>query len=130
MSQKYESKTCLACGNTLKGRTDKKFCTDFCRNGYNNKLKSSGNNLIRNINNALKKNRRILESFLGEKEDTKKIKKEKLLQLGFQFQVITSIYTTQKGTNYFFCYEYGYIPLENDWYLIVRKKQGVHSGQV
>ena len=27
------------------------------------------------------------------------------------------------GKIYFYCYEYGYLPLENDWYLLVRRKQ-------
>lgn len=29
-------KQCLFCGSELKGRSDKKFCNDFCRNNYNN----------------------------------------------------------------------------------------------
>ena len=64
-----ETATCLNCEKTLKGRTDKKFCDDYCRNSYNNQLKASKNNLVRNINNALGKNRRILESFFKPKED-------------------------------------------------------------
>jgi hypothetical protein len=28
-----EAKKCLACGKQLKGRIDKKFCDDYCRNG-------------------------------------------------------------------------------------------------
>ena len=57
-----QSKNCLACDKPVKGRTDKKFCDDFCRNKYNNQLKAGCNNYVRNINNALGKNRRILES--------------------------------------------------------------------
>lgn len=34
-----ETATCLNCDKTLKGRTDKKFCDDYCRNSYNNQLK-------------------------------------------------------------------------------------------
>uniref|UniRef100_UPI00374D4ADE DUF2116 family Zn-ribbon domain-containing protein n=2 Tax=Ferruginibacter sp. TaxID=1940288 RepID=UPI00374D4ADE len=62
-------KKCLTCGKTIKGRTDKKFCDDYCRNGYNNQLKAGDNNYVRNINNALRKNRRILESLLPDNED-------------------------------------------------------------
>jgi len=35
-----ENKTCLACGKILKGRVDKKFCDDYCRNNYNNLQKA------------------------------------------------------------------------------------------
>jgi hypothetical protein len=49
---------------SFKGRADKKFCDDYCRTNYNNQLKSCENNYVRNINNALGKNRRILEELL------------------------------------------------------------------
>mgnify|MGYP000858374932 CR=1 FL=1 len=78
---------------------------------------------MRNINNVLGKNRRILESLLPETEETGKANKEKLLRLGFQFKYITDLYTTKTGKTYYYCYDYGYLPLENDWYLIVRRKE-------
>ena len=116
------AKTCLACGKALHGRADKKFCNDYCRNAYNNNLKSASSTVVRNINNALLKNRRILESALGT-EEMQKLPKEKLLQQGFQFTYITHTYTNKKGNTYFFCYEYGYLPLEHDWYLVVKRKE-------
>ena len=123
MLQQTQIKNCLACGKPLKGRVDKRFCDDYCRNSYNNQLKSAGNNLVRNINNALGKNRRILESLLPEGEETAKANKEKLQRLGFQFKYITHTYTNHKGNVYFFCYEYGYLPLENNRYLLVKRKE-------
>ena len=118
-----ETKTCLQCNKPLRGRSDKKFCDDYCRNNYNNQLKAHSNNYVRNVNNALGKNRRILEECLSETEETKKITKEKLTQLGFSFKYITHTYTNKKGDTYFFCYDYGYLPLDNDWYLIVRRRK-------
>lgn len=120
-----KSKKCLACGTALKGRIDKKFCNDYCRNNYNNQQKSKGSqsSLVRNINNALLKNRKVLESLLPETEETAKASKDKLQRLGFQFRYLTHIYTTKTGKVYYYCYEYGYLPLENDWFLIVRKKE-------
>jgi hypothetical protein len=123
MLHHVETKTCLTCGKPLKGRADKRFCDDYCRNSYNNQLKSASNNLVRNINNALGKNRRILESLLSEGEETAKANKEKLQRLGFQFKYITHTYITKTGKTYFYCYDYGYLPLENDWYLIVKRKE-------
>ena len=118
-----ETATCLNCNKPLKGRTDKKFCDDYCRNSYNNQLKASKNNLVRNINNALGKNRRILESFFNEEEEIAKTNKDKLLEKGFQFKYITHTYTNKKGNVYFFCYDIGYMPLDNDWYLLVKRKE-------
>ena len=78
-------KACLACGNILKGRADKKFCNDYCRNNYNNLQKSKDNysNIIRNINNALLKNRKVLQSLLPTQEDLAKTTREKLLRRVF-----------------------------------------------
>lgn len=115
-------KGCLACGKTVSGRADKKFCNDYCRNAYNNNLKSSSSAIVRNINNALLKNRRLLEAVLGE-EEMQKVSKDKLLQQGFQLKYTTHTYTNKKGNVYFFCYEYGYLPLEHDVFLVVKRKQ-------
>ncbi|HVZ96163.1 MAG TPA: hypothetical protein VG847_04760 [Chitinophagaceae bacterium] len=123
MTKDTGTRNCITCGKLLKGRTDKKFCNDYCRNNYNNQLKSATNNLVRNINNALGKNRRILESMFDAGEEMTKTTKEKLLQKGFQFKYITHTYTNKKGTVYFFCYDLGYLPLENDWYLLVKRKE-------
>ena len=46
---------CLACGKTVKGRIDKKFCDDYCRNVYNNRTKSDDNALIREVIQILKR---------------------------------------------------------------------------
>jgi hypothetical protein len=121
--QPTETRKCIACGKTVKGRSDKKFCDDYCRNNYNNQLKAGDNNLVRNINNALGKNRRILENLLTGGEEMTKTNKEKLQRLGFRFKYITHTYTNKKGNIYFFCYEYGYLPLEGEWYLVVKRKE-------
>ncbi|MEJ0106191.1 MAG: hypothetical protein WDO19_28150 [Bacteroidota bacterium] len=124
MAQLNNTRTCLNCDKPLKGRNDKKFCDDFCRNNYNNQLRSIINNQVKDINSTLAKNRRILKSLLPETEKTITINKEKLQRLEFNFKYITHTYVTQTGKTYYYCYDHGYLPLENDWYLIVRKKQG------
>ena len=118
-----QERVCLDCGEVLHGRADKKFCNDLCRNNYNNTLKAHANNYMRNINNALSKNRRILEELLPASEEMGKTTKQKLIQSGFQFKYITHTYTNKKGNTYFFCYDFGYLPLDNDWFLIVRRQQ-------
>jgi predicted nucleic acid-binding Zn ribbon protein len=115
-------KHCLACDKPLHGRSDKKFCNDYCRNAYNNSMKSMNNTVVRNINTVLTKNRKILDGVLGD-EKTIKTNKEKLLRQGFDFKYITHSYTNKNGDTYCFCYEMGYLPLEKDWYLVVRRKE-------
>ena len=116
-------KTCAECDKPLKGRVDKKFCDDFCRNSYNNRLNSDTNSYVRNINNTLRKNRRILEETVPAKEEMVKMTKSRLLEKGFQFKYYTHTYTNKKGNMYYFCYEFGYLPLDADWLLIVKRKE-------
>lgn len=113
---------CLSCGKQLRGRLDKKFCDDYCRNSYNNQQNSDQNNYVRNVNNILRKNRRIIEELLPDDKENWTITKVKLLESGFNFKYHTHQYVNQKGQTYYFNYEYGYLPLDNDRYLLVRRK--------
>ena len=112
---------CLECGKKLVGRADKKFCEDYCRNAYNNKINKDSKNLIRNINNRLRKNYRILDSITLTEGKTKTTR-TRLIDKGFDFEFITNTYTTKKGTTYFFVYDLGYLPLDNDFYMIVKRE--------
>ena len=115
------TRQCFECGKPLKGRIDKKFCDDYCRNAFNNKSKIEEGAYVRKINQVLKRNRRVLEELLGN-EGMIKHSKVSFINKGFQFQFHTHQYVNKKGNIYYFCYEYGFLPLEGDWYLIVRKK--------
>lgn len=114
-------KNCLECGQHIKGRSDKRFCDDSCRNAYNNRLNSDQVNLVRNVNNILRKNRRVLLETLNG-EGMVKIPRDKLKQAGFDFKFHTHTFVNSKGQIYHFIYEMGYLQLENDWMLIVQKK--------
>ncbi len=116
-------KNCIECSKPLKGRADKKFCGDLCRNSYNNKLNSDSNAYVRNINNILRRNRRVLEEALTGSEEMAKITKQKMLEKGFQFKYFTHTYKNKKGNIYYFVYEYGYLLLEGDWVLVVKRKE-------
>lgn len=115
-----EKRVCPECGELIKGRVDKKFCSDMCRNAFNNKANSDSNNYIRNINNSLRRNRRILEeSIRGEKST---IPKQKLVDRGFNFKYYTHRHLTGNNHHYFYCYEFGYLPIENEYILIVKNR--------
>ncbi|UCD61895.1 MAG: hypothetical protein JSV59_04835 [Flavobacteriaceae bacterium] len=116
-----QEKKCLECGEIIKGRVDKKYCSDYCRNAYNNKLNKDSKNLVRNINNRLRKNYRILDSFTL-KDGKTRTSKTRLMDKGFDFDYITNLYTTKKGTTYYFVYDLGYLPLDNDYYMIVKRE--------
>ena len=113
------SKTCPVCGDPFTGRIDKKFCSDQCRTEFNNRNNKDVTNYMRNTNAILRKNRKILE-ILNPQGKTK-IPRKKLIEKGFDFRHFTSIYKTRTGNTYYFCYEQGYLPLEDDFFALVKK---------
>lgn len=115
-----EKKSCLACGDQILGRIDKKFCSDGCRNTFNNLRNRDSSNLMKNINNRLRKNYRILVD-LNVAGKTK-VTRNKLISEGFDFQYLTEILTTQKGHSYYFVYDQGYLKLEEEWIMLVKKE--------
>ncbi|OYQ35119.1 hypothetical protein CHU92_11110 [Flavobacterium cyanobacteriorum] len=112
-------RNCPECGDKIIGREDKKFCSDGCRNAYNNKINKDTNNYMRNINNKLRRNYRILSEL--NTDGKTKVSKARLLSRGFDFEHLTSIRHTKNGTTYYFLYEQGYMPLDNDYFLLVRR---------
>lgn len=115
-----KNRNCQECGKTLVGRIDKKFCSDYCRNTYNNRLNKQTNNIIRNTNNRLRKNYKIL-SELNRSGETQ-VTRSKMYDKGFDFQIFTSLDSAKKGNTYFFVYDQGYLALENEAYLLIKRE--------
>lgn len=114
-------KQCLECGANLLGRSDKKFCSDQCRTSYHNRLKQDTNSLVKKIGYTLKKNRRILSEL--NPNGKSKVHKKTLQELGFNFNYFTNVYKTQKGNIYYFCFEHGYLPIDDGYFALVTNKQ-------
>ena len=112
-------RNCLECNDKILGREDKKFCSDGCRNNYNNRMNKDSTNIMRNINNKLRKNYRIFSEI--NVEGKAKATKAKLLSKGFSFEYFTNILTTKTGNTYYFVYDQGYMHLDNDFYMLVKK---------
>lgn len=115
-----KKRLCPVCGEPILGRIDKKFCSDQCRNTFNNRRYSSSNSLVQKINRTLKKNYSILCK-LNTTGKTK-VSRSKLLHEGFDFNFFTSIYETQKRNIYRICYDEGYLPLNDDMVLLIHWK--------
>jgi hypothetical protein len=106
---------CLYCEKKLKGRSDKKFCDYLCRSAHYNRLYADSNNLLRRTHRLLKKNRRILKDL-----DKEKVSYSELANLGFQFDHCTNV-VQESAQTYFFCYDIGYVRLENNYFAVVSK---------
>lgn len=117
-----KEKKCLECQKQVRGRSDKRFCDDSCRNTYNNRLNNVQNTITRTINNILRKNRKILMCLLVE-GNLEKLSIERMKLEGFNFDYHTHTLITSEGKRYVFIYDYGYLILANEACLIVKQKQ-------
>jgi len=106
----------------VKGRSDKKFCNDFCRNAFNNKLNCDQNNYMRNVNNILRRNRRILKKLFPASEEMVRITKQKLNSKGFLPEYFTHTTTTKRGKMYYCCYDYAYQPLKSGSCVVIKTR--------
>jgi len=116
-------KKCKECGDQIQGRMDKKFCSDSCRSSFNNRLNSDSTNFMRNINNILRKNRRILATL--NPKGKSKVNREQLEKEGFRFSYFTNKYVTRSGNEYYFCYDQGYLELDADMLALVERQKYV-----
>jgi hypothetical protein len=116
-----DTRACLTCGEMLRGRIDKKFCDDYCRSAYNNRQyqQHRGLSFIRKVNNVLRKNRRILEELMPAGAEAQTISKARLVKKGFNFNYLTCV-RAREGVTYYFVYEYGYVPEEQENFYVIR----------
>lgn len=112
---------CLYCNASLKGRTDKKFCDAGCRNAYHNSHHAPEEAYIKEVNKTLRKNRSILRRCSPEGKTT--IRRSALVTLGFNFYYNTHTFTSKNGNSYKFCYDYGYMPVQENKILIVKRQE-------
>jgi len=74
---------------------------------------------MRNVNNKLRKNYRILSAL--NVDGKSKTTRTKLLSKGFDFEFFTNILNTKTGNTYYFLYDQGYLALDNDYFMLVKK---------
>jgi predicted nucleic acid-binding Zn ribbon protein len=99
-------KKCPECGLSVNGRSDKRFCSDGCRNLFHNRERQQLEAQIRNVNQILFSNRRIL---LAAVESSKqRVPLAYLRSKGFNFHFFTHQVQSPSGETAIFCYDVGY----------------------
>lgn len=118
-----EQRRCLACGEPIYGRADKKFCSDACRNSYHYEQKQTLSDVVRKTNAVLARNYKILTS-LNDKGKTF-VSRKQLVDKGFDFKCFTGVYTTKTGSHYYLVYDQAYLRKEGDdnMFLLVEFKE-------
>lgn len=116
------------CGNPFEGRSDKVFCSDQCRNrARRDQLKQerwSAPVFYIKITEILQNNHKILKALYQAKGDSIIVTNFLLRDKGFNFDFHTRMLNTTKGI-YKFCYDYGWLELENGKILIVHNEKMV-----
>jgi hypothetical protein len=114
-----DKRKCLQCDNIIVGRTDKRFCSNTCRSRYYYSLNAEFNVHKLKVHEMLRKNRDILAEL---NPSGKCIVERKLLEeKEFNFNFFTTIYRTNNGHVYWFCYDYGFRKLlKNNSYQLVK----------
>ncbi|HQX45540.1 MAG: hypothetical protein KA251_03705 [Saprospiraceae bacterium] len=118
---KTATSLCLICQSPLHGRRDKRFCNDGCRAIYHQQNKPELPLVIKKITQILKLNREILLELNPEGKRT--ISKELLLRKGFDLKYMTHQFRTKTGNHYYFCFDQGYVLLDDQKVLLVRQDE-------
>jgi predicted nucleic acid-binding Zn ribbon protein len=110
---------CLACGHPLRGRSDKKFCNDYCRSAHHYQRRREEAPCIGEINRVLQHNYRLLRKALAGKEK-RRVPRAELLQSGYRFSFHTHTVVTARGNRFSFCYDHGFRLLPGNRLLLVK----------
>ncbi len=95
---------CPECGTLLSGRSDKKYCSSYCRVTFHNKHTTRPETQYQKILVALRLNRIILCRIY--EAGTRKIKRTKLKAEGYDFNLCTSVLYRLDKTIGYLCFEY------------------------
>ena len=115
-------KQCQYCTRPLKGRTDKRFCNDDCRNNFNRakrrKITDQAPDTIPEILRVIKRNYQILLTHFNFESDPGVIigtTIENLKELGFNDKFCTSV-EEENGQLWKFCFDRGWCSIgEEVW---------------
>ncbi len=114
---------CKQCGkviNPLKGRSDRLYCDEKCKNKYHNALNKEDDKEFKRVTRILRINRKILKKMFT-RNDRDELRKERLLKAGFEFGYYTHTKISKIKSNLFtFCFEYGYRPVGENKIKVVR----------
>ena len=111
MIQPVEKK-CPECGSRFHGRSDKKFCSDYCRSTFNNRKKEDSSVYVKRINSILRRNRKILNELNAS--GRKRIVLHNLKLRGFDLNYFTSMLVSPDGETFYYCYEHAYAIIDRE----------------
>ncbi|MFK8039450.1 MAG: hypothetical protein AB8B74_14250 [Crocinitomicaceae bacterium] len=118
------------CSKIVIGRIDRVFCSSYCKSDFHaTENKKSGKTIFKfKIDSVLKKNRAILAKYNIKSKAT--VRKEVLLEEGFNPRIFTHYWKNVKGDTYLFCYDQGFKEVKDNSrnkYLLVLWQDGMEK---
>jgi len=93
----------------LSGRSDKKYCDEYCKSSYQyQQIKNDNASISYRITKQLKKNRSILKEH--NKAGKATVRESDLKKLGFNSRIFTHYWKSKQNT-YLFVYDYGFMKI-------------------
>jgi predicted nucleic acid-binding Zn ribbon protein len=114
-------KTCPVCESSVKGRSDKVFCSVKCKSIHQYETRQEKEAFYLDVDRQLKVNRKVLKTYNLSGFTT--VRKELLINDGFNPNFFTHYWKNSKGDIYLFVYDYGFLDLKKsgkEKYLIVQ----------
>ena len=114
-------KTCPVCESSIKGRSDKMFCSTKCKSINQYEIRQEKEIFYLEVDRRLKTNRKLLKAYNYQGFTT--VQKAALLNDGFNPNFFTHYWKNSKGDVYLFVYDYGFLDLKKSGknkYLIVK----------
>ena len=98
--------SCIECGAKLTGRSDKKFCSDYCRATYHNSLYRKAASEQAPVARILRRNFDILGGLHAT--GRRRADRESLKKLQFNTEYFTAARKGRFGRRIYSCYTYSY----------------------
>ena len=113
---------CKICKKSIKGRSDKLFCSIRCKNYYHTNLRKVTAIAVKDIDVILHRNRSILLEIVGKNLSQKKVPRIVLEKKKFNFMYHTHSHTNSENKTYYWLYDFAWMSFSNDEVLIVKKR--------
>tara|TARA_R110000764_G_scaffold214974_1_gene301564 strand:+ start:434 stop:823 length:390 start_codon:yes stop_codon:yes gene_type:complete len=107
-----KERKCLICSTPISGRVDKLFCSLKCKSINQYEKRQESEQFFFKVDSHLKVNRKILKSY--NKSGFTTVRRNELIDRGFNPKFFTHYWKNQKGDVYLFVYEYGFLNIQND----------------
>ncbi|MEE9349830.1 MAG: hypothetical protein V3U80_07265 [Flavobacteriaceae bacterium] len=115
-------KKCKICRKSVKGRSDKKYCSVACKSKYHKKLRNYTTSKTAKIDKILHRNYAILTEVLSTNRKQIKLNRIILEQKNFQFNYHTHQLVNSKGKTYHYLYNLAWMTFSDNQVMIIRTK--------